>query len=96
MELLIEAGIFSLLIVASILIARVATKKGRNYAKNIRKLSKQQWFKEFTNTYTPLFVQHDAYRSFIANANVEEVIRDEAKQALFKREILQLMAKHNL
>ncbi|WP_018933693.1 hypothetical protein [Gracilibacillus lacisalsi] len=96
MDLLKEAIVFSFILVLGIMLGTMATKKGRKYTKNIRKLSKHNWFREFTSTYTPLFIQHDAYRSFIANTDVDEVINDEEKQEKFKRDILHLMKDNNL
>lgn len=74
----------------------IPTKRGKFIRKNFKRLEKEAWFKEIEKKYDRLMVFNHSIREFVANENLEDILKDVEKTHTFRHELEKLLQQEKI
>lgn len=74
----------------------IPSKREKVIRKNFKLLEKEVWFKEIEYRYGRLMVFNHSIRDFVANENLEDILKDVEKTHIFLHELEKLLQQEKI
>ncbi|HDV8368248.1 hypothetical protein [Bacillus cereus] len=74
----------------------IPSKREKVIRKNFKLLEKEVWFKEIEHRYGRLMVFNHSIRDFVANENLEDILKDVEKTHTFLHELEKLLQQEKI
>ena len=72
------------------------SKKSLSINKKIKLLGQEEWYKEIVNKHGNLFIFNNAFRDFIYQNDIANVLKDKEQCQVLQEQLIQLLIKENL
>ena len=74
----------------------IPSKDNISINKKIKLLRQEDWYKEIVNKHGNLFIFNSAFRDFIFQNDIGNILKDKEQTKIFQEQLMQLFIKENL
>ena len=74
----------------------IPSKKNISINKKIKLLKQEDWYKAIVNKHGNLFIYNNAFRDFIYQNDIENILKDKEQSKVLQEQFMQLLIKENL
>ena len=74
----------------------IPSKKNLLINKKIKLLRQEEWYKEIVNKHGNLFIFNNAFRDFIYQNDIANILKDKEQCQVLQEQLIQLLIKENL
>ena len=74
----------------------IPSKKSLSINRKIKLLRQEEWYKEIVNKHGNLFIFNNAFRDFIYQNDIANVLKDKEQCQVLQEQLIQLLIKENL
>lgn len=74
----------------------IPSKKNILINKKIKLLKQEDWYKAIVNKHGNLFIFNNAFRDFIYQNDIANVLKDKEQSQVLQEQLIQLLIKENL
>ena len=74
----------------------IPSKKSLSINKKIKLLRQEEWYKAIVNKHGNLFIFNNAFRDFIYQNDIANVLKDKEQCQVLQEQLIQLLIKENL
>ena len=74
----------------------IPSKKNLLINKKIKLLGQEEWYKAIVNEHGNLFIFNNAFRDFIYQNDIVNILKDKDQSQVLQEQLIQLLIKENL
>ena len=74
----------------------IPSKKNLSINKKIKLLRQEEWYKAIVNKHGNLFIFNNAFRDFIYQNDIVNILKDKEQCQVLQEQLIQLLIKENL
>ena len=74
----------------------IPSKKNLLINKKIKLLRQEEWYKAIVNEHGNLFIFNNAFRDFIYQNDIVNILKDKEQSQVLQEQLIQLLIKENL
>ena len=74
----------------------IPSKNNISINKKIKLLKQEDWYKAIVNKHGNLFIYNNAFRDFVFQNDIENILKDKEQSKVLQEQFVQLLIKENL